>query len=306
MSIRMVFFGSPEFALPTLDVIHQRYQIVGVITQPDRPAGRGKQLTPPPVKVRAKEYGIPVFQPNRLKDSGVIEQLYAWDADVYVVAAFGHIFRQNVLDIPKFGLINVHGSLLPRWRGAAPIQAAILAGDRSTGVTIMKIDAGIDTGDMLARLDTDIKPGETAGELSSRLAVLGAELLIDTLPGYLNGSILPVPQSNEGATYAGMINKEEALLDINHPAEVLHRHVMAFNPWPIARVEIDGVTILLHRTHIANINAGKPGLKLIFQHLPAISTGNGLLMLDELQLPGKKVINGKAFLAGNRNWGRII
>lgn len=306
MPYRMVFFGSPEFALPTLDALHQHYLVIGVVSQPDRPAGRGKQLMPPPVKVCAQEYGIPVIQPNRLKDAGVIEQLIAWNADVYVVVAFGQIFRQNVLDIPKFGLINVHGSLLPRWRGAAPIQAAILAGDKTTGVTIMKIDAGIDTGDILASRETDIKPGESAGELVKRLAVLGSELLIDTLPGYLDGRIHPVPQPAEGATYAGMITKGEALLDINLPAEELHRHVLAFNPWPLARVELDGLIILLHRTHVVNISTGNPGLKFIHQHLPAISTSDGLLVLDELQLPGKKVIDGKAFLAGHRNWGRNI
>jgi methionyl-tRNA formyltransferase len=170
MSMKVVFFGSPEFAIPSLISIHKEYNIVGIVTQPDRPAGRGKIITPSPVKILAEKHGLPILQPNRLKDPGVVEQLLNWNADVYIVAAFGQIFRKNILNIPKFGLINVHASLLPRWRGAAPIQAAIIAGDKVTGITIMKLDEGIDTGDFLTQQTVDIDPNETTDELSDRLS----------------------------------------------------------------------------------------------------------------------------------------
>ena len=306
MSMKVVFFGSPEFAIPSLISIINEYEVVGIVTQPDRPAGRGKVITPPPVKMMAVKYGLPILQPNRLKDPGVMEQLIAWNADVYIVAAFGQIFRKNILEIPKFGLINVHASLLPRWRGATPIQAAILAGDILTGITIMKIDTGIDTGDLLTQQAVAIGPDETAGELSNRLAKTGAELLIKTLPGYLSGKIVLTPQSEENATYAGMIHKEDAVLEINEPADILCRKVRAYQPWPVARLELGGTSILVHKAH-ADMAVNKlAGVKYIYNSLPAVTTGQGLFVLDVIQVPGKKQVDGKSFLLGNRAWGEIL
>ncbi len=280
--------------------------IKGVITQPDRPAGRGKKLTPPPVKVLSEEFGIKVIQPNRLKDPGVIEKLHEWNADIYVVAAFGQIFRKNVLDIPPFGFVNVHASMLPRWRGAAPIQAAILAGDKFTGVTIMKVDEGIDTGDILTQRSMMIDEKETAGELSNRLANAGADLLIETLPNYLAGKIQSQVQSEEESTYAGMIRKEDAVLNPGETAMQMERKVRAYHPWPVARLEMNNFQLLVHKAHVEmGINV-PPDVKYIYKGFPSISTVSGLLVLEKVQVPGKKTMDGKAYLQGYRNWGEQI
>lgn len=306
MTIKVVFFGSPEFAIPSLKAICTEYDVVGVVTQPDRPAGRGKELTSPPIKKIAEELGIPTLQPNRLKDPGVLEQLTEWKADVFVVAAFGQIFRKNILDIPKFGLINVHASLLPRWRGASPIQAAILAGDEKTGVSIMKIDAGIDTGDVFAQQTVEIDEQVTAGELSEKLALIGAQLLMETLPDYLAGKNLGRHQDEGSATYAGMINKEDAILNIEESAEMIVRRVRAYQPWPIAKLDIAGKRLLIHKAHQVSSIQREPGIEFIHQNYPAIATSDGLLVLDQIQLAGKKVVDGRAFLQGNRDWGIAI
>ena len=202
MNDRIVFMGSPEFALPSLTALARDFQVVGVVTQPDRPAGRGRELTPPPVKTLAQQFGLPIIQPERLKEPAAQQQLQDWAPDVIVVAAFGQILRSAVLGLPPHGCINVHASLLPRWRGAAPVQAAILNGDGETGITIMCMDAGVDTGGILSQRSQRIAPEDTGGSLSQRLAELGAALLVDTLPGYLRGDIQPQPQVDAVATYA--------------------------------------------------------------------------------------------------------
>jgi methionyl-tRNA formyltransferase len=304
--MKVVFFGSPEFAIPSLISIHKEYEIVGVVTQPDRPAGRGKVITPPPVKALAQQYGLPILQPNRLKDPGVVEQLLTWNADVYIVAAFGQIFRKNILEIPKFGLINVHASLLPRWRGAAPIQAAIIAGDKFTGITIMKLDEGIDTGDFLTQRSVEIDPNETTWELSDRLSKIGADLLISTLPDYFTGSIPLIQQNDLEATYAGMIHKEDATLDLNEPAELLCRKVRAYQPWPVSRLEVNGTIIQVHRAE-AVMSVTKPtGRRYIYKNYPSVATREGLFVMKEVQVPGKKPVDGKSYLLGNRVWGDIL
>jgi len=202
---KIVFMGSPDFALFTLRALNDNYPIAGVVTQPDRAAGRGRELKPPPVKRLALELGIPVIQPEKLRLPEAMEQLHTWAPDLIVVAAFGQILRQDVLDLPPFGCINVHASLLPRWRGAAPINAAILHGDEETGITIMKMDAGLDTGPILSQRSVRIRPDETAGSLFETLSTLGADLLLDTLPGYLADEIEPCPQPEAGVTYAPML-----------------------------------------------------------------------------------------------------
>lgn len=304
--MKVVFFGSPEFAIPSLVSIYKEYKIVGVVTQPDRPAGRGKVVTPSPVKVEAQNLGLPILQPNRLKDPGVVEQLLTWNADVYVVAAFGQIFRKNILEIPKFGLINVHASLLPRWRGAAPIQAAIIAGDKVTGITIMKLNEGIDTGDFLTQETVEIDPNETTGELSDRLSKIGADLLIKTLPDYFNGRISLIHQTEENATYAGMIHKEDAILDLNGSADLLCRKVRAYQPWPVSRLEVDGTMMQVHKAEAVMSVAKPAGRKYIYKNYPAVTTSEGLFILKVIQLPGKKPVDGKSYLQGNRAWGDIL
>jgi methionyl-tRNA formyltransferase len=304
--MKVVFFASPEFAIPSLVSIHEEYNIVGVVTQPDRPAGRGKAITPSPVKVMAEHYGLPILQPNRLRDPGVLEQLLAWNADVYIVAAFGQIFRKNILNIPKFGLINVHASLLPRWRGAAPIQAAIIAGDKVTGITVMKLDEGVDTGDFLTQQTVDIDPNETTGELSDRLSKIGADLLIKTLPDYFSGRIPLIHQNEQDATYAGLIHKEDAILNLNEPAELLCRKVRAYQPWPVSRLEMEGTSILIHKAE-AVMSITKPsGRKYIYKNYPAVTTSVGLFILKMVQIPGKKPVDGKSYLQGIRAWGNIL
>ncbi|MBN1449808.1 MAG: methionyl-tRNA formyltransferase [Anaerolineales bacterium] len=298
---KIVFMGSPDFSLSSLHALAEGYYVVGVVTQPDRAAGRGRELKPPPVKTLAQKLGIPVIQPEKLRQPEALEQLRAWSPDVIVVAAFGQILRQDVLDLPPFGCINVHASLLPRWRGAAPINAAILHGDEETGITIMKMDAGLDTGPILSQRAVRIQPDETAGSLFDKLSTLGAALLLDTLPGYLAGEIQTRPQPEEGSTYAPMLKKEDGLLDFSHPARELERKVRAFNPWPGAYFEWDGNLLKVHSASIGlrKMRAGERG---IYLGLPAVGTSENLLVLGEVQPAGKKPMPGKAFLAGARNW----
>ncbi|MFM8424739.1 MAG: methionyl-tRNA formyltransferase [Chloroflexota bacterium] len=302
MSIRVVFMGSPDFSLPTLRQLAQIYQVVGVVTQPDRASGRGRELKAPPVKLLAQELNIPVIQPQKLREPEAMQQLREWNPNLIVVAAFGQILKKDVLDLPKFGCINVHASLLPRWRGAAPINAAVLAGDEETGVTIMKMDVGLDTGPMLSMKRIRIKPDDTAGSLFEALSTLGADLLIETLPVYMDGKIAPEPQPEDGATYAPMLKKEDGRLDFNQSAIELERRIRAMNPWPGAWFEWNG-NLLKVSKGVVNEGRGKEvGSRLIVDGRPAVRCADGILILDEVQPPGKKVMPGKAFLSGARDW----
>jgi len=293
--------GSPDFALSTLRSLAKNYQVVGVVTQPDRASGRGRELKAPPVKLLAQELNIPVMQPQKLREPEAMQQLQAWNPDLIVVAAFGQILKKDVLEMPKYGCINVHASLLPRWRGAAPINASVLAGDEETGVTIMKMDVGLDTGPMLAMKKIRIKPDDTAGSLFEALSTLGADLLIETLPAYMDGKLTPQPQPEVGVTYAPMLKKEDGLLDFTQPAVDLERRVRAMNPWPGAWFEWNGAPLKVHKAHVGQGKA-EAGKRLIEQNQPAVGAGGGVLILDEVQPPGKKSMNGKSFLAGARNW----
>lgn len=294
--------GSPDFAVPSLQNLADRYSVVGVITQPDRPAGRGRILTPPPVKQLAQSLGIEVIQPEKLREPEAQEKLCEWAPDLIVVTAFGQILRKKVLDLPCYGCVNVHASLLPSWRGAAPIQAAILHGDDYAGATIMLMDPGIDTGPILSQRRTEILPDETAGHLSERLAKIGAELLIETLPGYLSGDIHPYPQDDALSSYAPMLTKEEGRLDFSVPAEVLERCVRAFQPWPGAYLDWQGQPLKVLRTHVTGCTSGQPGDHCIVDNLPAIVTASGCLALDEVQPAGKRPMPGREFLRGSRQW----
>lgn len=302
MAVRIVFMGSPDFAVPSLRLLAQHYPVVGVVTQPDRPAGRGRILTPPPVKVLAQSLGIDIIQPEKLREPEAQARLHSWAPDLIVVAAFGQILRKSVLELPPFGCVNVHASLLPRWRGAAPIQAAILHGDAVSGATIMLMDAGIDTGPMLAQSQTDIQPDETAGQLSERLAELGARLLIETLPGYLSGSIGPQPQGEAQSTYAPMLTKEEGQLDFNRAADDLERRVRAYQPWPGTYIDWQGQPLKILRAHCAPCQPGEPGARCLVDGGPAVVTSDGCLVFDELQPAGKRPMPGREFLRGSRLW----
>lgn len=301
MSTRVVFMGSPDFSLPTLRALAQYYDVVGVVTQPDRPAGRGKQLTPPPVKELAEQLGIPIIQPPKLRRPEAMEQLHAWQPDLIVVAAFGQILRQDVLDLPPHGCINVHASLLPRWRGASPIQAAILHGDAETGVTIMCMDKGMDTGDILSQRAIPIAPDDTAATLSDKLSALGGELLIETLPAYLSGELQPQKQPEEGVTVVSLIQKADGELDFSKPVAALERQVRGFNPWPGSFTQWKSQPLKVHRAHRAAGQA-TPGSRLVVDGLPAIAAADGLLVFDELQPAGKRPMGGLDFLRGARDW----
>jgi methionyl-tRNA formyltransferase len=305
---RIVFMGSPEFALPALRQLAASYPLAGVVTQPDRPAGRGREPKSPPVKLLAEQLGLPVIQPERLKAPEAMEQLEAWQPDMIVVAAFGQILRPDVLDLPRLGCINIHGSLLPRWRGAAPVQAAILNGDLATGVTIMRMDAGVDTGPMLRQASVPILPDDTAGSLGKRMAELGADLLLETLPAYVEGRCIPQVQDDSQATYAPMIKKEAGALDFSQTAGALERGVRAFNPWPGAYMPWQGQNLKIHKARaIPDIRTGQsshpqPGRKLVRDGLPAVEAADGLLLLETVQPAGKKPMPGQDFLHGARQW----
>ncbi|MGC9469743.1 MAG: methionyl-tRNA formyltransferase [Anaerolineae bacterium] len=309
MEARVVFMGTPEFALPTLEMLVEHYTVVGVVTQPDRPAGRGRKLVMSPVKEMALAEGIPVFQPASLRTMEAVEHIRAWSADVAVVAAFGQILPPSVLELPPFGVLNVHASLLPRWRGASPIQGALLAGDDVTGVTIIKLDEGLDTGPILAMRETPIDPEESAGELESRLAQLGADLLKDVLPGYLAGETEPRSQPEEGVTMTRLIRKSQARIDWTRTAEDLHNHIRAFAPEPGAYTFWNGTRIKVLRSRVIDDHAVseeavaemEPGTVFLWEDVPSVVTGSGYLALKCVQMAGKRPMEGDAFVRGRKD-----
>jgi methionyl-tRNA formyltransferase len=295
---KIVFMGTPDFAVPTLKALIRFHDVIGVVTQPDRPSGRKGKITPPPVKVAAEEAGIPVFQPEKIRKPEAIEQLKQWEADVYVVAAFGQILPQEVLDIPPFGSINIHASLLPRWRGAAPIQAAIRAGDVTTGVTIMKMDAGLDTGPMLSLAQIIVERDETGQTLHDKLAELGPDLLINTLPVYLSGGIEPRPQSENGVTIAPRIEKEEGRINWGERALRIDRLVRAFTPWPGTFTTWNGKQLKIH-SGTAEPGKSEPGVVIEVNGQVAIGTKGGLYYPTKVQLAGKKAVDIADFVRGH-------
>jgi methionyl-tRNA formyltransferase len=301
MTIKIVFMGSPDFALPTLKALHEHFFLTGVVTQPDRPAGRGRKMQPPDVKVLAEALELPLIQPRTLQDPTVIQQLEAWAPDVIIVAAFGQILRENVLNLPPHGCVNVHASLLPRWRGAAPVQAAVLH-DEITGVTIMKMDKGLDTGPILSQRSVPIPDDMTAGVLFDHLAQLGAELLVETLPDFISGKISPSPQNDEKATYAPRLKKSDGLLDFSKPAAFLARQVRAYHPWPGTHQFFGGARLKILEAHAQDRKQVKPGGRYVVDEIPAWGTGEGLLVLDEVHPAGKQRMTGRDFLLGAKDW----
>jgi methionyl-tRNA formyltransferase len=297
--------GTPEYAIPTLEHLASRYLVVGVVTQPDRPAGRGQTLVAPPVKDFALAEGIPVFQPERLRRLEAIEQIHAWAPDLIVVAAYGQILRPAVLEIPPYGALNIHASLLPRWRGAAPVQGALLAGDTATGVTIMKMDEGLDTGPILAQREIAIDPDETAGELESRLAQLGAQLLIEILPAYLKGELPPTPQAECDITMTRRMSKDVAAIDWKRSAGELHNQVRALSPDPGAYTEWKGERLKILRSTLVDYDPGiltAPGTVFRLNKTPVVTTGSGCLALLQVQMAGKRPMQGSLFMYGRKDF----
>lgn len=297
---RIVFMGTPEFAVPCLQTLIETQQVVGVVTQPDKPAGRGNKLRPSPVKVVAEAAGIPIYQPRSLKKEEAAAPLREWQPDIIVVAAFGQILRPHVLYLPPLGSLNVHASLLPRWRGASPIQHAILAGDATTGVTLMRMDEGLDTGDMFVQESIAIEPRETTATLHDKLSLLGADMLRRHLDNILARRILPTQQDDAISTYAPMIRKEAGQIDWRQATAALDRLVRAMTPWPGATTQWQGETlkVLNARPAAGALPAGRPGLVVHSSEGVAALSGDGGLLLEEIQLPGKRAMPTVDFVRG--------
>ena len=296
----LVFAGTPEFAATSLQALLDRgYRPLAVYTQPDRPAGRGRQPRPSAVKQLAQAANIPVRQPTGFRDPETLNRLSELDPELLIVAAYGLLLPRTVLDLPRLGCVNVHASLLPRWRGAAPIQRALLSGDQITGISLMRMDAGLDTGPVLAQARCPIDPGMTGGELHDRLADLGAQTLCARLPAILDGTLRAEPQDNGLATHAPKIDKSEAEIDWQRPAAELARAVNAFNPWPVAWTRLQDRTLRIWRAR-AEEGSGPPGQTIAEDGAgPLVATGSGTLRLLELQLPGGRPQSGTAFINGH-------
>lgn len=297
---RIVFMGTPEFAVPCLHTLIETQQVVGVVTQPDKPAGRGNKLRPSPVKVVAEAAGIPVYQPRSLKKEEATAPLREWQPDIIVVAAFGQILRPHVLYLPPLGSLNVHASLLPRWRGASPIQHAILAGDATTGVTLMRMDEGLDTGDMFVQESIAIEPRETTATLHDKLSLLGADMLRRHLGDILARRILPTQQDDATSTYAPMIRKEAGQIDWRRTTVALDRLVRAMTPWPGATTHWQGETLKVLKTRPTTgaLPIDRPGLVVHVSEGVAVLSGDGGLLLEEIQLPGKRAMPTVDFVRG--------
>lgn len=306
---KLIFAGTPSFAVPSLiALLKAKYSIIGVYTQPDRPAGRGQKLSMSPIKEAALQYGLPIFEPETLSSEETIRTLAALHPDMLVVVAYGLILPKSILDIPSFGCLNIHASLLPRWRGAAPIERAIAAGDTVTGVTLMHMDMGLDTGDILTQTTCPILATDTSETLRSRLANLGAETLIQTLSTFKTLFAQKKPQDTTKATYARKLTKAEAHLDWQQSADILERKIRAYNPWPIAYTFLDDMPIRIHKAMVREQagNSAKPGtIVSIGKQSVAVAAGTGVVQLLELQLPGKKVMPASLVVNGHANLFRI-
>lgn len=307
--LAVAFAGTPDFALPALDAVAaSRHRIVVVYTQPDRPAGRGRKLAASPVKQHALALSLPVEQPRSLRDPDAQAGLVRYVPDVMLVVAYGLLLPQSVLDTPRLGCLNIHGSLLPRWRGAAPVARAIEAGDARTGVCIMQLDAGLDTGPVLRCQETAIGPRENAGELQSRLAVTGATLAVEALDAIAAGTVVATPQDESRATWARKLDKAEARLDWREPALVLERRVRAFNPWPVAEAVFDGGQIrIFDGQAVAAERAAPPGTILSADASGiVVMTGDQALALLRVQLPGRRAVSAAAFANARPLAGKVL
>jgi methionyl-tRNA formyltransferase len=307
--LSVVFAGTPDFSVPALEAIAaSRHRVLAAYAQPDRRSGRGLKVEPGPVRRTAEALGIPLEQPPSLKDPEAQHALAARQPDVMVVVAYGLILPQAVLDIPRLGCLNIHASLLPRWRGAAPIQRAIAAGDRWTGITIMRLEAGLDTGPMLSQEAVEIAANETGGSLHDRLAILGARMIVDALDELEAGTARFTRQDDRLATYAKKLSKDEARLDWSQPASVLERQVRAFDPWPVAETRLDGQQLRIWGAHAeAGAAPEVPGTVLAADGGGiAVAAGEGVLVLDRVQLPGKRPVMAAELARARPLAGRVL
>ena len=296
--MKLVYMGTPDFAVPALKKLAASHEVAAAFTQPDKPVGRKQVLTPPDVKVCAQELGIPVCQPASMKTADALELLKSFEPEVIVVAAYGQILPKAVLDVPPYGCVNIHGSLLPKYRGAAPIQQAVLNGDEVTGVTTMLMDVGLDTGDILLKKETPIGENETSAELFDRLAQLGGDLILETLDALKNGSVTPQKQDDSLATHTSKIDKSLCPIDFSKPAREIHNRIRGLYSWPVATAQIHGKRVKIHKARLAR-GSGKAGTVLSVKPL-VIACGEGAVELLELQPEGKKKMSAEAFAAGHQ------
>ena len=296
--MNVVFMGTPDFAVPSLENIAKVHNVQAVFTQPDKPVGRKMVLTPPDVKVCAEKLGIPVYQPVKLKDSDSYEIIKELNPDVIVVVAYGQILPENILNIPKYGCINVHGSLLPKYRGAAPIQWSVLNGDKVTGVTTMYMEKGLDTGDILETKEYEIGINDTAGEVFDTLAEMGGKLILDTLEKAEKGQLHPIKQDDSKSSYAKMLDKSMCNIDFSKTNLQVHNQVRGLSPWPVASTKLNGKVLKIFETRLAE-DKGKPG-EILNTNPLTIACGEGAVVVNTVQLQGKKKMDSKAFLQGHK------
>ena len=301
--MKVVYMGTPDFAVAPLKVLVENgYDVCAVVTQPDKPVGRKAILTPPPVKVQAQEFGIKVHQPQTLKNGEGLDILREYNPDIVVVVAYGKILPKDFLEFPKFGCINIHGSILPKYRGAAPIQRCVLDGEEFAGVTSMQMDVGLDTGDMLLVEKTPIAENETAGELFDRLAPMGADLLIKTLKAIENREIVPQKQNDSESTYAAMLDKSMSRVDWNNSAQQVHNQIRGLDPWPVALTVLDGKTLKLFKSYVSKeLSGGKSGQVQVTKDGLAVYCGDSrAVVITEVQFEGKKRMKSADFLRGHQ------
>ena len=300
--MKVIFMGTPEFSVPCLErLISDGEEVVGVFTQPDKPKGRGYELSFSPVKICALKHNIPVFQPNSMKDGKALEILNSLKPDLSVVVAFGKILPKEILYAPKYNSVNIHASLLPAYRGAAPIQWSILNGEKKTGVTSMLMDEGIDTGDMLIKSEVEISESVTAGELHDKLSLLGAEVLSETIKELKNNNLHPVKQDDNLSNYSPMLSKDLCPIDFNRTAQEIHNQIRGLSPWPVATAKLNGKTVKIHSSAVNNEKSGLPGVVAEADNVITVGCGdNKCIDIFELQLEGKKRMKAKDFLLGHK------
>lgn len=297
--MRVVFMGTPDFAVPCLEaLVNAGYEVIGAFTQPDKPKGRGYALAPPPVKVTALEHNIPVYQPKTLRDGEALKILKELSPECIVVVAYGKILPKDILELPKYGCINVHASLLPKYRGAAPIQWSVLNGESETGVTAMYMDEGLDTGDMIMKRSCEIGENETAGELHDKLSALGAQLIVEALKALENGRAKREKQDDSQSCYSPMLDKSLCQIDWSKSAQQVHNKVRGLSPWPVATSSINGKKVKVHQTRLSNDN-GAAGEIISLSPL-TVACGSGSVIINELQLEGKKRMDSQSFLNGHK------
>ncbi len=299
--MRIVFIGTGEIGVPTLQSLlaSTEHELVGVVTQPDKPAGRSQKLTAPAIKIALGETAVPISQPARIKTPETVQEIRAWQPDVIVVMAYGQILPRAVLEIPRIACLNLHASLLPRYRGAAPIQAAIVAGEKETGITVIFMDEGLDTGDILLQTKLEILPNETGGSLHDRLTQVAPNALREALRLLVAGSAPRIPQNTAAATYAPKLSREDGKIDWSEPAEMIERKIRAFNPWPGAFMKLAGRNLKIFSATRIDSN-GKPGEILPCEEELIVTTGEGALSLQEVQMEGGKRMSATEFLRGQR------